>query len=158
MFGLGMGEIVVIAIVALLFLGPDRLPSAAKSIGKTIRDLRRHTRDLTSTLEKETDIGDAVRELRSALHDPLPRVMSKVAPPTDQDVQAGETQPEETQPDPEVVDPYINEHADVHVESGVDDVTYPPPDDGAPVLRKPADVVARGSDDGGEDGPKSDHG
>jgi len=149
MFGLGMGEIVVILIVALLFLGPERLPSAAKSIGKTIRDLRRHTRDLTSTLEKETDIGDAVRELRSALHDPLPRVMAKAEP----------TPENAAQPAPGVVDD--EGHDDVHVLAGVDDMTYPPPDDEVPVVRPPSDVVARGgSDDGGNDGspPKSEHG
>jgi sec-independent protein translocase protein TatB len=69
MFGLGMGEIVIIAIVALLFLGPDKLPTAAKSIGKTIRGFRAQTRELTDSLERDTELGDAVRELRSALHD-----------------------------------------------------------------------------------------
>ena len=34
MFGLGFGEIVIIAILALLLLGPDRLPEAAKTLGQ----------------------------------------------------------------------------------------------------------------------------
>lgn len=67
MFGMGMGEILLIAVVALLVLGPDRLPSAAKAIGKGIRDLRAQTRDLQQTIEKDTHLGDAVRELRGAL-------------------------------------------------------------------------------------------
>jgi sec-independent protein translocase protein TatB len=67
MFGMGMGEIVLIAVVALLVLGPDRLPAAAKSIGKGIRDLRKQTQDLQRTVEDDTELGDAVRELRSAL-------------------------------------------------------------------------------------------
>jgi len=67
MFGMGMGEIVLIAVVALLVLGPERLPGAAKAIGKGIRDLRASTKDLQSTIEKDTQIGDAVRELRGAL-------------------------------------------------------------------------------------------
>ena len=66
MFGLGIGELILIAVVALLAVGPDRLPETARSIGRSIRDLRRQTTDLTSTLEKDSDIGDAVRELRSA--------------------------------------------------------------------------------------------
>ena len=41
MFGLGMGEIVVILIVALLFIGPEQLPKAAKTIGKGLRELRK---------------------------------------------------------------------------------------------------------------------
>lgn len=67
MFGLGMGEILLIAVVALLVLGPDRLPDAAKAIGKGIRDLRKQTKDLQDTIEQDTQIGDAVRELRGAL-------------------------------------------------------------------------------------------
>ena len=67
MFGMGMGEIVLIAVVALLVLGPERLPGAAKAIGKGIRDLRQQTKDLQSTIESDTQIGDAVRELRGAL-------------------------------------------------------------------------------------------
>lgn len=67
MFGMGMGEILLIAVVALLVLGPDRLPSAAKALGKGIRDLRSQTKDLQQTIEKDTELGDAVRELRGAL-------------------------------------------------------------------------------------------
>lgn len=67
MFGMGMGEIVLIAVVALLVLGPDRLPGAAKAIGKGIRDLRKQTRDLQRTVEDDTELGEAVRDLRSAL-------------------------------------------------------------------------------------------
>ena len=67
MFGMGMGEIILIAVVALLVLGPERLPAAAKALGKGIRDLRQQTKDLQQTIEKDTEIGDAVRELRTAL-------------------------------------------------------------------------------------------
>jgi sec-independent protein translocase protein TatB len=66
MFGLGMGEILLIAVVALLAVGPDRLPQAARSIGRGIRDLRKQTTDLQQALEQDSQIGDAVRELRSA--------------------------------------------------------------------------------------------
>jgi sec-independent protein translocase protein TatB len=79
MFGLGMGEILLIAVIALLALGPDKLPDAARAIGKGIRDLRRQTRDLQDTLEKDTQIGDAVRELKSALRDE-PNRMQRIPP------------------------------------------------------------------------------
>ena len=62
-----MGEIVVILVVALLVLGPTQLPEAAKQIGKTIRDLRRHSRELQDTIERDEAIGGTVRELKSAL-------------------------------------------------------------------------------------------
>jgi sec-independent protein translocase protein TatB len=53
MFGLGFGEIVIVAILALLLLGPDRLPEAAKMLGKTIQDLKKATDGLKGQLEAE---------------------------------------------------------------------------------------------------------
>ena len=53
MFGLSFGEIVIIAIVALLLLGPERLPEAAKTLGKSLREIRRATDDLKDQVEKE---------------------------------------------------------------------------------------------------------
>lgn len=69
MFGMGMGELLLILVVALLVVGPDKLPQAAKAIGKGIRDFRRHSQELQSTIEQDEKLGEAVRELRSALRD-----------------------------------------------------------------------------------------
>lgn len=40
---LGMAEIIVIVILALVLLGPDKLPKAARSVGKALNELRRHS-------------------------------------------------------------------------------------------------------------------
>jgi sec-independent protein translocase protein TatB len=53
MFGLGFGEIVIVAILALVLLGPDRLPEAAKTLGKTLQDLKKATDGLRGQLEAE---------------------------------------------------------------------------------------------------------
>lgn len=67
MFGMGGSEILVILIVALLFLGPDKLPDAAKKISKGIRDIKRQSRALQQTIEDDEHIGGAIRDLKSAL-------------------------------------------------------------------------------------------
>lgn len=67
MFGMGGTEIIVILIVALIFLGPDKLPDAAKSISKGIRDFKRSTRDLQETFEADEQFGGALRDIKSAL-------------------------------------------------------------------------------------------
>jgi Tat protein translocase TatB subunit len=69
MFGLGMGELLVIMAIALIFLGPKRLPDVATSLGKAIRSFRKATRDLTSQLEIDEDVKAPLRELQSALRD-----------------------------------------------------------------------------------------
>ena len=82
MFGMGMSEILVILLVAALFLGPEKLPDAATKISKGIRDLRKQTRELTDTIENDTEIGGAIRDLKSALRgDELRRPPVRKPPP-----------------------------------------------------------------------------
>ena len=78
MFGLGMGELLVIMAIALIFLGPKRLPDVATSLGKAIRSFRKATRDLTSQLEIDEEVKAPLRELQSALRDEPPPVKPRV--------------------------------------------------------------------------------
>lgn len=73
MFGLSFGEIVIIAVLALLLLGPDRLPDAAKTLGKGLRDLRRATEDIKDQVEREIYLDDTGKKAaRPALVPPVP--------------------------------------------------------------------------------------
>jgi sec-independent protein translocase protein TatB len=67
MFGMGGTEILVILVIAMIFLGPEKLPEAAAKISKGIREIRKQTKDLQSTIETDTEIGGAIRDLKSAL-------------------------------------------------------------------------------------------
>ncbi|MEZ4364808.1 MAG: twin-arginine translocase TatA/TatE family subunit [Kofleriaceae bacterium] len=84
MFGMGGGEIILILVIALIFLGPEKLPDAAKSISKGIRDLRGATRDISQTIENDEQIGGAIRDIKSALRGdeprPKPRLPKKPPP------------------------------------------------------------------------------
>jgi sec-independent protein translocase protein TatB len=83
MFGMGMGELVVILIVALLVLGPDKIPDAAKAIGKGMRELRKQTRVVQETIEQDEQLGSTVRDLKSMLRgeDPRPIIKPPVVAP-----------------------------------------------------------------------------
>ena len=53
MFGIGLPEMIVIAIVALVFIGPNKLPGVLRSIGKGLVELKRATSDVRSTVQDE---------------------------------------------------------------------------------------------------------
>ncbi len=53
MFNIGSGELALIAVVALLVLGPKRLPELARGIGKFMREFRRQTDDIRGVVERE---------------------------------------------------------------------------------------------------------
>ena len=62
-----MSEIVVILVVALVFLGPKKLPELASGIGKMIRELRKATSDIKNEIELDETIRKPVEELREAM-------------------------------------------------------------------------------------------
>ena len=76
-FGMGMQEIVIIAIVALIIFGPDRLPELASQAGKLLRDARRMTSDLQGEFEREAGVN--VRELRGQVDRELAGIKGELA-------------------------------------------------------------------------------
>lgn len=51
MFGLGFGEIVVVLLIALIFIGPKKLPELAKGLGKGLKEFQRATKGLSEQFE-----------------------------------------------------------------------------------------------------------
>jgi len=62
MFGMGFTEILLIAIVAILFLGPDKLPDAMVSIAKFIKGAKKAIGDAKSAIDNEVNIADLKKE------------------------------------------------------------------------------------------------
>jgi sec-independent protein translocase protein TatA len=55
MFNIGPMELIVILLVALVIVGPKRLPEVGRSIGKSLRELRRATDDVRYSFEASLD-------------------------------------------------------------------------------------------------------
>jgi sec-independent protein translocase protein TatB len=53
MFNIGTGELILIAVLALLVLGPKGLPELARGIGKFMREFRRQTDEVRGVVERE---------------------------------------------------------------------------------------------------------
>jgi sec-independent protein translocase protein TatB len=66
MFGIGFPELIIILIIALLVVGPERLPQLAAQAGRAVRDLRRMYANLRAELGPEfEDIERGIREIQS---------------------------------------------------------------------------------------------
>ena len=62
MFGMGFMEILFIAIVAIIFLGPEKLPGAMVDIAKFIKNIKNAITDAKNTINEEIDIDELKRE------------------------------------------------------------------------------------------------
>ena len=65
MFGIGFTELLIISIVAILFLGPDKLPQAMIEMAKFIKSVKKTVGEAKSSLEEEMKIADLKEEALS---------------------------------------------------------------------------------------------
>jgi len=81
MFGLGMGELLVIGIFALLFIGPKKLPDLAKGLGRGIREFQKAKNEITR------QVHEPVEELKNSAHEMVNEVKEEVQSSVEETIQ-----------------------------------------------------------------------
>jgi Tat protein translocase TatB subunit len=64
MFGIGMPEFLLILVVALVVLGPKRLPELARSLGRGLAELKKTTGDLKQNIDLGEDLNKVQKDLQ----------------------------------------------------------------------------------------------
>jgi sec-independent protein translocase protein TatA len=89
MGSIGMPEMLVILVIALIIFGPRKLPELGKSLGKSLAEFKRASNELKSTLEEEIRVEE---QQKKPAPPPLPAAPTTVAatePPPTQRVDTG---------------------------------------------------------------------
>lgn len=77
MFDIGFTEMMIIGVVALVVIGPERLPKVAKQVGEWIGKLRRYVDDVKGDINRQMEL-DELRKLKSQVTDAAQSIKSSV--------------------------------------------------------------------------------
>jgi Tat protein translocase TatB subunit len=79
MFGMGFGELLVVLIVALIFLGPEKIPQTARTLGKWLHELKGTMDDVRNAFEK--DINEPSKNIKEKVKEFVQQELPKDPPP-----------------------------------------------------------------------------
>jgi sec-independent protein translocase protein TatB len=108
MFGIGTTEVLLILVVALLVIGPSKLPDVARALGKGMAEFRRISSDVKRTIDFEAQMADTEQEKK---RDQTPANHGGPSEQTSGRGQSGDLSPDDADPNPEKA------HAAEHVRS-----------------------------------------
>ncbi|MGH8621607.1 MAG: Sec-independent protein translocase protein TatB, partial [Burkholderiales bacterium] len=68
MFDIGFSELLVIAIVALIVIGPERLPGVARTLGHLFGRMQRYVNDVKADISREMELEE-LKKMQSSMED-----------------------------------------------------------------------------------------
>ncbi|MCJ7615489.1 MAG: Sec-independent protein translocase protein TatB [Desulfobacterales bacterium] len=78
MFGIGMPEVLLILAVALIVIGPKKLPDLAKSLGRAIGEFKKATQEFKQSIDINSDLKD-VKDTFEDMNDSIKEAVDDVS-------------------------------------------------------------------------------
>lgn len=97
MFGIGMPELLLILAVALIVIGPKKLPDLARSLGKALGEFKKATTELKESIQIDSELKD-VKQAFDQMNSPVESSSAKEA--RHQTTDLDQPRPEGEPPDP----------------------------------------------------------
>jgi TatA/E family protein of Tat protein translocase len=69
MFGIGMPEMLLILAIALIVIGPKKLPDLAKSLGRALREFKKATSELKESIELDSELREVKKSFSNSITD-----------------------------------------------------------------------------------------
>ena len=73
MFGIGLPELIIIMVIALIVIGPSKLPDLARALGKGMAEFRKATQEIKDSLDLDEDIQAVRKDLVDRRNQESPR-------------------------------------------------------------------------------------
>lgn len=99
MFGIGMPEMILILAIALVVLGPKKLPDLAKSLGRAMREFKKATNEFKETMQIDSDMADVKKAFDGITDDVKDAVDLKLEPEKKEEDQSRTDSADETRDD-----------------------------------------------------------
>ena len=148
MFGIGMPEMLLILAIALIVIGPKKLPDLAKSLGRAMREFKKATNEFKETMQIDGEMEDVKKAFSGISDDVKEAVDLNIEPEkkTDDQPQAGAAADEEkneTQNEASESDDFDHlknlKHAFDSIDTNSTATDEPGTDDKAPAEQDPKD-------------------
>ncbi|ABW68975.1 Sec-independent protein translocase protein TatB [Desulfosudis oleivorans] len=108
MFGIGMPEFLLILVVALIVIGPKKLPDLARSLGRAMGEFKKAAREFKDTMNVEEDVKE-LKDIKQSVADTWKEAVREADPvdaaPSPAGAPAGNAEPADAPAPPEETGP-----------------------------------------------------